>query len=850
MKSKKEILYEFMLDYSYEFSNTEGENPKVDTSFLSEKLNMQRSNVSALLNQLVKEGKIIKFQGRPVLYGLSNESVIQFDNRDFSSLIGYDQSLSECINILKVAINYPAHVSNILMIGEKGSGIQTLSYNAYSFACSKGILKNNAPFIIFDADYYSEDQIKEFLLAEIDKSKKGFLLIKNASQIKINDLKHITNYIKSYNDNLIVVTHLLNNNYVNEMSEYFDFVIKVPSLKERSIKERYDLIESFLRIESEKLRKKIEINYGLMQSLLLFPSSLNLDGLKKTLQFGVANAFVRTKRNENVVLELSDLPDEARKGLLYVKDDNQELKDIIGDSDNFIFSHDTTYKTRMNDQNLDIYHRLDRKKKLLKTSINTSEADSFVFSNIEKELIDYVHLLTKDMTKEKLEKIVSQKLIYKVSEFVEKASKKFKHVYSIEVFYGICLHINAILVANQQKQRISNEKILDIINTYDEEYLFAKSFLKDIEKDFNIKLPLDETIFITLFLTLPINKVRSKEVVTVVVMHGSNIANSVAEVVKQLMPVENVKGIDLPLEMSIDESYEFLKHELIAFNQGKGLIVIYDMGSIQVMLDSIRDETKLKIRYIEMPISLLALSSCKLSEEGHDVDTVYEKLANEYSDSTYSVLKNRNKIIIALSSVKESMSKMIKDELMEKEDSSEYFIADFNIDDKQSLMNKINEMNTRGTIVGVVGTYNPNIFNLKFVDYYHISNMTTLKSIIETEEETFDIYEYLDQQFLTFSREDLEVTLIPFIANVESHLKIKLSEDIKISLLIHMAGLIDRMLKREGPLVHFNISHIFIDYPDEVHIIRKSILNLETHFNITISDGDIATIVKIILGCS
>ena len=60
MKSKKEILYEFMLDYSYEFSNTEGENPKMDTSFLSEKLNMQRSNVSALLNQLVKEGKIIK----------------------------------------------------------------------------------------------------------------------------------------------------------------------------------------------------------------------------------------------------------------------------------------------------------------------------------------------------------------------------------------------------------------------------------------------------------------------------------------------------------------------------------------------------------------------------------------------------------------------------------------------------------------------------------------------------------------------------------------------------------------------------------------------------------------------
>ena len=121
-----------------------------------------------------------------------------------------------------------------------------------------------------------------------------------------------------------------------------------------------------------------------------------------------------------------------------------------------------------------------------------------------------------------------------------------------------------------------------------------------------------------------------------------------------------------------------------------------------------------------MPISLLAMSACKLSEEGHDIDRVYSHLLEEYSEQPYAAKRNANKLILALSSVKENKSAEIKEQLMNYKDHEDYDIVNFNIDDNSSLVSKINEMNHRGRIIGIVGTYNPEIFNLKFIDYYHL----------------------------------------------------------------------------------------------------------------------------------
>ena len=93
MKTNKEKVFDFIVEYSKRFKTINDETPKLDTQFLSEKLEMRRSNLSSILNQLVDERKIEKTKGRPVLYYLSTDQEVQIENQVFDSLIGQDLSL-------------------------------------------------------------------------------------------------------------------------------------------------------------------------------------------------------------------------------------------------------------------------------------------------------------------------------------------------------------------------------------------------------------------------------------------------------------------------------------------------------------------------------------------------------------------------------------------------------------------------------------------------------------------------------------------------------------------------------------------------------------------------------------
>ena len=58
MKSNKVKVFEFIKEYS--ITQSTDEYPKLTTQYLSEKLDMQRTNLSSILNQLVKKEKLLK----------------------------------------------------------------------------------------------------------------------------------------------------------------------------------------------------------------------------------------------------------------------------------------------------------------------------------------------------------------------------------------------------------------------------------------------------------------------------------------------------------------------------------------------------------------------------------------------------------------------------------------------------------------------------------------------------------------------------------------------------------------------------------------------------------------------
>lgn len=144
------------------------------TQQLSEALQMQRSNLSKLLNELAKENRVKKTNGRPVYYSLVKEK----DQSCFQTMIGSDGSLKQTVQLIKAALMYPGHSLPLLITGPDGSGKSLLAKLIYEYAKENhGDLKNFGVFA-FVASLQKQG------MRIIVKNENEILTIKQKSKFK------------------------------------------------------------------------------------------------------------------------------------------------------------------------------------------------------------------------------------------------------------------------------------------------------------------------------------------------------------------------------------------------------------------------------------------------------------------------------------------------------------------------------------------------------------------------------------------------------------------------------------------------------------------------------------------
>jgi transcriptional regulator with AAA-type ATPase domain len=147
LSKRMERIYQYIVDRENESSNLE--KIAVTTAEIAEALQIQRSNVSKDLNQLVREGRLLKLDGRPVGYTLAAtihnvqekyvpsykesrqprekrkpQRISQFlpANDIFARIIGMNGSMKNAGEQAKAAILYPPRGLNCLITGPTGSG--------------------------------------------------------------------------------------------------------------------------------------------------------------------------------------------------------------------------------------------------------------------------------------------------------------------------------------------------------------------------------------------------------------------------------------------------------------------------------------------------------------------------------------------------------------------------------------------------------------------------------------------------------------------------------------------------------------------------------------------------------
>ena len=170
-----EHVHETVKEICQEQLRKNGRIQGLSTDEVAAKLGIQRSNVSGDLNILVKEKRLEKIEGKPVIYRLaeltsSSGQVVALPSA-LDEIIGATRSLKNAVQQAKAAVMYPPLGLHTLLLGETGVGKSMFAEAMFHYAQNIGRTNANAPFVAFNcADYAHNPQL---LLGQLFGVKKG-----------------------------------------------------------------------------------------------------------------------------------------------------------------------------------------------------------------------------------------------------------------------------------------------------------------------------------------------------------------------------------------------------------------------------------------------------------------------------------------------------------------------------------------------------------------------------------------------------------------------------------------------------------------------------------------------------
>lgn len=337
----------------------------VNTDEVSDALKIARPNVSSILNELVKEGLLIKIISKPVFYidreklksitGFIIEKEIKLkdliemlkrtelkDDDVFKNLIGYNGSLKKQVEQAKAAVLYPLYGLHTLIIGPPGSGKSYLVEVMYKYRVQCGI---NGNFETLNcADYYNNPQLLISYLfghikgaytgAEYDKiglverANGGLLFLDEVHRLPPEGqemlfylidkgIYHRLGDTSEKKVNLMIVaatTEKPDSSLLKTFLRRIPVVIKMPSYDERPLSEKVEIVKMLFKEEAKRTNLNILIYPDIFSLLLNCKFEGNVGELKSMIQLLCAKAFLKNySKKENILkVDITMLPDNFK----------------------------------------------------------------------------------------------------------------------------------------------------------------------------------------------------------------------------------------------------------------------------------------------------------------------------------------------------------------------------------------------------------------------------------------------------------------------------------------------------------------------------------------------------------
>ncbi|EGP5568582.1 PRD domain-containing protein [Enterococcus faecium] len=709
----------------------------VTTQEIAEVLGIQRTNSSKDLNQLVREGKLIKTDGRPVRYiyqtlvthvkpvtkhvvsyketPVSEEkNTLQIDTKDiFAKIIGANGSMKNSVEQAKAAILYPPRGLNCLITGPTGSGKTYFAHAMYHFAKAHHVIDEETELIVFNcADYANNPELlmshlfgyakgaftgaDEEKMGIIDQADGGMLFLDEIHRLPPEGQEMIFYFMdhgtysrlgettKSHEANVRIVgatTEDPGSSLLETFVRRIPINIKLPAFEKRPANEKVDLVKIMIAHEANRTQRKISLTEDVAKALIGSVTYGNIGQLKSNIQLVCARGFLNHMQSPEISITIDDLTEGIRSGLIQLASNRSAMAELskILEPKITVAPNDTIMKIQSDSYELpyNLYDIIGDKAALLKSDGLDQEAiNHFISTDINIHLKSFYkdHGFSFNADS-KLAEFVDPKIIEVTNQIYVMVKRSLQYEFQQNFIYAMSLHISSFLKKiNLGEERHTNDNIREMAFDFPDEYAVAKEVRSYIETYFQVEIPESEDYYLTVLLVSLRANQASGRIGVVVAAHGNSTASSMVQVVQQLLDAENVRAVDMLLDMDPKTALDRIERNVQEVDEGSGVILLVDMGSLASFNSQIQRDTGIPVRTVDMVTTSLVLETVrKVSVLGTDLDMLHESLKNFRGYAEISSVESvqeakpihKKKAVLAICASGEGTAQRIK-ELIER----------------------------------------------------------------------------------------------------------------------------------------------------------------------------------------
>ncbi|WP_040213081.1 sigma 54-interacting transcriptional regulator [Clostridium polynesiense] len=730
---------------------------------------------------------------------LNKDNLHYEEERGFHKLIGSRNSLKTQISQAKAAVLYPPFGLHTLILGPSGVGKSQMAEAMYSFAVNSGKLPKDAPFIVFNCADYSDNP--QLLLSQLfgyvkgaftgaDSAKQGLVEKADGGILFLDEVHRLpsegqeilfllldkgqfrrmgeSENTRSVNFMLIAATtENPESSLLLTFRRRVPMVIELPSLKERPYSERYDIIKDFFLQESFRIGRTLVIDTDCVAALMLYDCPGNVGQLRSDIQVACARGFLSymSEEKENIHITLNELPKNV--SINYSKYNNkfskiQEYIDysLIASPDNKGISHSKEDRYVLPEK---IYQFIEEKyRNLEEEGLNKKEIDEVVGKQVDIELKKFAQNIktVPAASKEELKEIVGEEVAYAAEVAVETAKQRIGSLQD-NFYFSLAIHLSAAYERIKAGKDIINPQTSKVIIEMPYEYETAEIMAEQINKHINITLPKEEIAFIAMYLkNFSKNKNSEKAKIGIIVLSHGHIACAMAEVANRLMGVNHAVGIEMSLEENPMEVYKRVLDTAVHIDEGKGILILADMGSLLSFGEKITKEAGIKVRTLGRVDTVMVIEAVRKAMLPEcSVDDIYEYLYKYGAYSGIDISEESKKLpgaVVTICITGEGAAltakKYVEDLLREINKNIE--VIPVSMIKQENIEETIHEIQKKYNILSVIGTINPKIQNVPFLPLAHIVKEDGLKSLkrilMKNNEERGALEEIINSDLILF----------------------------------------------------------------------------------------------------